>query len=310
MKFKDYYQILGLSRNATPEDIKRAYRRLARRYHPDVSKEPNAEARFKEINEANAVLSDPERRRTFDALGTQWQAGQDFRAPPGGMGGAGGPRPGFRFNAGDDLGQFSEFFSSIFGNFNRQFQEPQVRKGEDRATRISISLEEAFRGTSRQLRLDPTPADGASGLGRTLNVRIPAGVTQGQRIRLGGQGQPGSGGAPGGDLYLEVDIQPHALFQLQGRDLSLRLPVAPWEAALGATIPVPTLNGSVKLKIPAGAQAGLKLRLKGRGLPGDPPGDEYLLLEIRLPPADSDRAREFYRRMAQEFPFNPREGMG
>jgi len=141
-------------------------------------------------------------------------------------------------------------------------------------------------------------------------VRIPAGVTQGQRIRLGGQGQPGSGGAPGGDLYLEVDIQPHALFQLQGRDLSLRLPVAPWEAALGATIPVPTLNGSVKLKIPAGAQAGLKLRLKGRGLPGDPPGDEYLLLEIRLPPADSERAREFYRRMAQEFPFNPREGMG
>jgi curved DNA-binding protein len=311
MQYKDYYQILGLTREASAEDIKRAYRRLARKYHPDVSKEPNAEARFKEVNEAHAVLSDPERRRTFDALGSSWQPGQDFRPPPGGERVY---RQQYRFGADDDMGQFSDFFSSLFGGLGGRANEAsRQRKGADQSTRISISLLEAFQGTIRQVRLDAAPVDAdgrGTGSSRTLNVRIPPGVTQGQRIRLSGQGQPGMRGAPGGDLYLEVDIQPHPLYQLNGRDLQLQLPIAPWEAALGATVAVPTLSGPVNLKIPPGSQAGLKMRIKGRGLPGDPPGDEYVIPTLVLPPADSERAREFYRRMAQELPSDPRAGFG
>jgi len=306
MKYKDYYKILDVPRDATQDDIKRAYRRLARKYHPDVSKETDAEARFKEVNEANEVLRDPKKRATYDALGSNWRAGQEFRPPPGS-----GFRQDFRFDT-DDLGQFSDFFSSIFGGVGVRGAgggasfRPSRGHGRDQNARVRITLEEAYSGGTRRVRLE---AQYPGGEARTLNVRIPAGITSGQKIRLAGQGQPGLTGGARSDLYLEVEIQPHRFYQLDGRDLILHLPVTPWEAALGGTIAVPTPGGTVNLKIPAGSRSGRKLRLKGRGLPGEPPGDEYVVLEIQVPPADSEEAREFYRRMAREMPFDPRAHM-
>lgn len=311
MEYKDYYKTLGVARDASQDDIKRAYRRLARKYHPDVSKEPDAEARFKEVNEANEVLRDPEKRAAYDALGSNWRAGQDFRPPPGG----GGSRQ-FHFSP-EEAAEFSDFFSSLFGQGFREpgagGGQPRKRRGQDQSARIAIDLDEAFRGVTRQLRLD-LPEVGADGRvtlrSRTLNVRIPAGVTQGRQIRLAGQGAPGIHGGPAGDLYLEVELNPHRHFTPDGRDIHLRLPIAPWEAALGATVQVPTLGGVVNLKIPAGSQSGQRLRLKGRGLPGDPPGDELVTLEIVTPPAKSEEARRVYQHMAEQLRFNPRAELG
>lgn len=311
MEYKDYYKTLGVTRNATPEDIKRAYRRLARKYHPDVSKEPDAEARFKDVNEANEVLRDPEKRAAYDALGSDWRAGQDFRPPPG------GDSRGFHFSR-DEAAEFSDFFSSIFGQGFRSSGpsgggQARKRRGQDQGAHIGIDLDDAYRGVTRQVQLD-LPEIGADGLAttrsRTLNVRIPAGVTQGRQIRLAGQGGPGIHGGPAGDLYLEIEIRPHTHFIPDGRDIHLRLPVAPWEAALGATVQVPTLGGAVNLKIPAGSQTGRRLRLKGRGLPGDPPGDELVVLEIVTPPAHTEEAKRLYRHMAEQLRFNPRAELG
>ncbi|MBK1718001.1 DnaJ C-terminal domain-containing protein [Thiocystis violacea] len=308
MQYKDYYKTLGVARDASQDEIKRAYRKLARKYHPDVSKEPNAETRFKEINEANEVLRDAEKRSAYDALGSNWRAGQDFRPPPG----AGGARD-FHFNP-DQATDYSDFFASIFGRaFKSETKDSRRRRGQDQSVKLAIDLEEAHQGATRQIKLD-VPETGPGGQpttrSKTLNVRIPAGVTQGRQIRLAGQGSPGHNGGPAGDLYLEIDFKPHRLFTLEGRDIQLRLPIAPWEAALGATVKAPTLGGSVSLKIPPGSQSGQKLRLKGRGLPGDPPGDEILVLEIVTPPATSDAAREIYRRMAEQLPFDPRAQLG
>jgi curved DNA-binding protein len=309
MEYKDYYQTLGVSRDAAPDAIKRAYRKLARKYHPDVSKEPNAEARFKEVNEANEVLKDPEKRAAYDALGANWRAGQDFRPPPGG----GRGREEFHFGP-EEAAQFSDFFSSLFGReFHQRPSEPRRRRGQDQTVRIAIDLEEAYRGITRQLRLD-IPELGADGHvashSRTLNVRIPAGVTQGGQIRLSGQGGPGIHGGTAGDLYLEVEINPHPHFTPDGKDIHLRLPIAPWEAALGATVAVPPLGGAVNLKIPPGSDGGRRMRLKGRGLPGEPPGDEIVVLEIVAPPADTEDARRAYRHLAETLHFNPRAGLG
>ena len=318
MKYKDYYKILGVSREASQDEIKRAYRKQARKYHPDVSKEPDAEQRFKEVNEANEVLKDPQKRSTYDALGSGWQSGQEFRPPPGGQ----GFHREFHFDSGD-AGQFSDFFSSLFGGLggmgggmggmgggaDRGFRS----RGSDQSAKVRITLEESYAGTTRRLHVDLPEPDAQGRIHtkpRTLNVRIPAGVTPGQRIRLPGQGQAGLLGGPKGDLYLEVEIEHHPLYRLEGRDLHLQLPVTPWEAALGATVSVPTPGGAVNLKIPAGTQSGRKLRLKGRGLPGTPPGDEYVVLEIHTPPADSDKARDFYRRMQEELAFDPRARLG
>ncbi|MEJ2060911.1 MAG: DnaJ C-terminal domain-containing protein [Gammaproteobacteria bacterium] len=300
MEYKDYYKILGVSRDAPQDEIKKVYRRLARKYHPDVSKEADAEDRFKEVNEAYEVLKDPEKRKAYDQLGANWKAGQEFRPPPGweqgfDFGGAGGGFEGFAGGSG-----FSDFFESLFGGgFGRAAggHGGFRAKGQDVITGIDIDLEEAFHGSQKSLRLST---------GKTLQVRIPAGVTTGQRIRLSGQGGPGMGGGPNGDLYLEVHIRPHALYLLDGRDISLNLPVTPWEAALGTSLEVPTLSGRVNIKIPAGTQSGRKLRLKGRGLPGHPAGDMYLVIHISTPPADSAAARDFYERMRKEIPFNPR----
>lgn len=307
MKFKDYYKILGVPRDAGEADIKQAYRRLARKYHPDVSKEPDAEARFKEVNEAYEVLRDKEKRAAYDGLGRGWHAGEEFTPPPGwesGFSQAGGGSAGFG-------GGFSDFFESLFGHAG--FGGGFPARGDDQSARVSIGLEDAVNGVERTFNVTIPQRDARGRVEnrqRKLKVRIPAGVAQGQKIRLAGQGSAGRNGGPAGDLYLEVELQPHPLFRVEGKDVFLDLPVAPWEAALGATIPVRTLQGPVQMKVPAGSQSGRKFRLKGRGLPGNPPGDFYALLQIHTPAATTEEARTFYRNMALEMAFNPRDNLG
>ena len=316
MKFRDYYEVMGVARDASQEVIKRAYRRLARKYHPDVSKEADAEAKFKELQEAYEVLKDPEKRAAYNQLGENWRAGQDFRPPPDwgkgfefSRGGGGGRR-----SRGEAGVEFSDFFSELFGArspFGRggsSGRREYSAAGQDHMARVEIDLEDAYRGGTRtiELRTAELGDDGQLRVKpRTLRVNIPAGVTEGQQIRLAGQGSPGIGGGPSGDLYLEVSFRPHALFAVNGRDVTLELPVAPWEAALGEHVSVPTLGGAVDMKLPVGARAGQKLRLRGRGLPGPTPGDQYVTLKIVLPP-DSPSAREFFERMKQELSFDPR----
>lgn len=312
MEFKDYYTTLGIKRDASADDIKHAYRKLARKYHPDVSKEPHAEDRFKEVQEAYEVLKDPQKRTAYDQLGSGWKSGQEFRPPPGWQTDthfAGAP-----FEE-SDLGGFSDFFETLFGGRVRQgFREgfgEFAQRGRDEYAKINISLQEAFKGTAKTIQLQMPEVDASSGRIRTnlrtLKVSIPAGATQGQQLRLAKQGAQGLGGAPAGDLYLHVEINPHPLYTLQGRDVYITLPVTPWEAALGAEIRVPTLAGPVGLKLTPGSQAGQKLRLKGRGLAGRPPGDQYAILQIVVLPAKTEGERELYQKMAKIMPFNPRK---
>ncbi len=314
MEYKDYYKIMGVARDATQDEIKRAYRKLARKFHPDVSKEADAENRFKEVGEAYEVLKDPEKRAAYDHLGNQWQQGQEFQPPP-------GWDSGFEFSGGGftgaDASHFSDFFESLFGGAHPGFapggQAQFHMRGQDHHARVMVSLEDAYHGATRAITLQSPEVDAHGHVtvrSRTLKVRIPRGMKSGQQIRLTGQGAPGMGGGGAGDLYLEIDFQPHPLYRADGRDIYLELPVTPWEAALGAGISVPTLGGRVDLKIPAGSQSGRRLRLKGRGLPGTPPGDQYVLLRIETPPADDETAREFYRRMAEAMPFDPRKPRG
>lgn len=316
MEFKDYYAIMGVSREATPEQVKQAYRKLARKYHPDVSKEPDAEQRFKELGEAYEVLRDPQRRAAYDQLGAGPRPGEDFRPPPEwGSGfesrGAGGDEA-FAFE-----GDPSEFFQTLFGQggFGAGGARAQRRRerGSDHHARVIIDLAASFEGATRALtlRIPETGADGRAQLrDRTLNVKIPKGIQAGQHIRLAGQGEKPPGAVRPGDLYLEVQFAPHRIFRPEGRDLYLELPVAPWEAALGATVTVPTPTGPVELKVPAGSRAGSRLRLRSRGLPSTPPGDLYAILQIVLPPADSEPAREAYRAFAAAVPFDPRAEPG
>ncbi|GAO35366.1 cytochrome C biogenesis protein [Sulfuricella sp. T08] len=310
MEFKDYYQIMGVSRDAAQDEIKRAYRQLARKYHPDVSKEPDAEVRFKEVGEAYEVLKDPEKRAAYDQLGSSWKSGQDFRPPP-------DWNAGFEFSGGfggDGAEDFSDFFSTLFGGAPRQRGSGGYRtRGEDHHAKILIDLEDTFSGAARTLTLRAPQLDPQGRMvvaNRTLTVNIPKGIRAGQHIRLAGQGTPGIGGGTAGDLYLEVDFKPHSLYRVDGRDLYLDLPLAPWEAALGAEVTTSTPGGSVQVKVPPNTQAGRKLRLKGRGIPGNPPGDLYLVLQVVLPGADSERAREIYLTMARELAFNPRRTLG
>ncbi len=313
MKYKDYYQILGVKHDATQDEIKRAYRKLARKYHPDVSKEADAEARFKEVGEAYEVLKDPEKRAAYDQLGANWKAGQEFHPPP--EWDAGFEFSGGGFTAGD-ASAYSDFFESLFGREFRQAGGRRARfhaRGEDHHAKILIDLEDAYHGTTRAVTLRRPELDEQGRVQtreRTLNVRIPKGVKQGQSIRLAGQGAPGMGEGKAGDLYLEVEFKPHPFYRVDGRDLYLDLPVAPWEAALGATVKVPTPGGIVDLKVPAGSRQGRKLRLKGRGIPGNPPGDFYVVLQIALPPAKTEEDRALYRKMEQQMAFNPRARLG
>lgn len=325
MEYKDYYETLGVERDATQDAIKRAYRKLARKYHPDVSEESDADARFKALGEAYEVLKDPEKRAAYDQLGANWQAGQEFRPPP-------DWDAGFEFSGGDpgfDSERFSDFFEQIFGRgagggrrqaggmgggfgHGHGFRQSYQSRGEDRHARILIDLEDAFTGATRAIALHAPEVDPQGHVRtreRTLNVKIPKGVRSGQHIRLAGQGAPGVGGGTAGDLYLEVEFKPHRWYHVEERDLYLDLPLAPWEAALGAKVRVPTPAGAVGLSIPAGTASGARLRLKGRGIPGEPPGDLYAVVKIALPPASTDGARALYERMAREMPFNPRAAM-
>ncbi len=315
MEFTDYYQVMGVSRDATQDEIKRAYRKLARKYHPDVSEVADAEARFKEVGEAYEVLKDAEKRAAYDQLGADWKAGQDFRPPP-------DWDEGFEFSGGSPgdggLGgeQFSDFFESLFGQAQGgqgRGAHPRGReihrRGEDRHARIHIDFRDSYTGAQRSISLlvPQVTADGhVVTQEKTLNVKIPKGIQDGQKIRLAGQGSPGFGEGKAGDLFLEIEFREDSRYRINGADVTLSLPVAPWEAALGATVTVPIPSGNVDLKIPAGSGQGSKLRLKGKGLPGKTPGDFYVQLDVQLPPADNDAAKALYKKMSQEMPFNPR----
>jgi curved DNA-binding protein len=317
MDFQDYYETMGVARDATQDEIKQAYRKLARKYHPDVSDEPGAEDQFKAVGEAYEVLKDPEKRAAYDQLGSQYKAGQDFRPPP-----DWGQNFEFRGGASDFAGggaEFSDFFSSLFGQMGGGGpRQPGGRggfqiQGEDHHAKISISVEDSYAGVTRgiSLRLPEVTPDGhVVARDRILNVKIPKGVRPGQRIRLGGQGGPGMGDGKSGDLYLEIEFNTGGRYRVENSDVSMTLPVVPWEAALGATVTVPIPSGSVDLKIPAGSGQGNRLRLKGKGLPTKSPGDFYVELKIVLPPADSDEAKALYEKMKDELPFDPRADSG
>ncbi len=315
MEFKDYYETLGVPRDANADQIKKAYRRLARKYHPDVSKEPNAEMRMKEINEANAVLSDPEKRAAYDGLGSGHAAGEEFRPPPDWDAGFEFSGPGFSDSGATD---FSDFFTELFGRMRSAGRagERGARgaRGEDHHAKILLDVEDAWRGAQQRISLRVPKLDDRGRLTldtRTLDVRIPAGVRQGQLIRLAGQGSPGLGHGESGDLYLEVHFKPHPLYRIDGRDLVMELPVAPWEAALGAVVPVEVPDGkSLKIRIPPGAQTGGQLVAHGKGVPSDPPGDLVLNLRVVLPPADTPRAKELYESMARDLRFDARATRG
>lgn len=315
MEFRDYYELMGVDRNATQDEIKRAYRKLARKYHPDISKEPDAEKKFKEMGEAYEVLKDPEKRAAYDQLGKNYKAGQDFTPPPGWDAGFEFSGAGFGDTA--DASAFSDFFESLFGRGGFTQQRGPTggfhARGQDHHAKILIDLEDAIHGASRTITLQVPEVDDQGHVHtrtRTLNVNIPKGVKQGQQIRLAGQGAPGIGQGGTGDLYLEIAFNPHNLYRVEGRDIYLDLPVAPWEAALGSTVKVPTPNGIVEMKIPADSGSGKKMRLKGRGIPGKITGDFYVVLKISLPQADSDKAKAIYEQMKTELNFNPRRNLG
>jgi curved DNA-binding protein len=311
VEFKDYYKVMGVARDATDAQIKQAYRKLARKYHPDVSKEKDAEARFKDVGEAYEVLKSPEKRAAYDQLGQNHRAGEEFRPPP-------NWDSGFEFSgAGPGNSDYSDFFDSLFGAQGRAGPHSRGNfrsdRGEDHHAKVLLDLDASLRGGARPftLRMPEIDKDGRLvAKERTLNVQVPKGILAGQHIRLAGQGAPAHGEGTPGDLFIEVEFQPHTLYQVDGRDLSLELPVAPWEAALGATVKTPTPTGMVDLKIPPASHAGSKLRLKGRGIPSTPPGDFYVILQIALPAANDEKAKEAYEAMASALPFNPRARLG
>lgn len=318
MEFRDYYEVMGVDRGASQDDIKKAYRRLARKYHPDVSKEADAESRFKEVGEAYAVLKDPEKRAAYDQLGANWQAGQDFRPPPDWDSGFEFSGRGFDGGFEGDPSQFSDFFEELFGQQYRSARTGRGGagfsvKGEDHHAKVMIDIEDAYNGSTRDIGLKAPEVDPSGHVllkERTLSVRIPKGVKQGQRIRLAGQGAPGVGDGPAGDLYLEIEFKPHNLYRVEERDVYLDVPLAPWEAALGAKVKVPTPSGPVDLTVPPDTTRSRTLRLKGKGIPGKIAGDLYAELRITLPKANSDKARKLYETMRDELGYDPRSGLG
>jgi curved DNA-binding protein len=300
MQFKDYYASLGVPRDANAEQIKRAYRKQARKYHPDVSKEKNCEAQFKDVQEAYEVLKDDAKREAYDRLGQHWKDGDNFTPPPGN-----GAHAGFGSNA-----DFSEFFAQMFdrGQARQHTRRDNFQmRGQDRSLRIQISLADSYLGASRAVSFESPAPDGRGRVtAKTINVSLPKGIVAGQHIRLAGQGTAGYGGGPAGDLFLEVEFEADRRFHAEGRDIYLELPILPWEAALGAKVVVPTLGGKVELSIPPGSQAGRKLRLGGRGLPGQPAGDQLVVLTIHVPTADDEAQRAAYRELARLLPNDPR----
>jgi curved DNA-binding protein len=310
MEYQDYYKILGLERDATSDQIKQAYRKLARKYHPDVSKEVDAEKRFKEIGEAYAVLKDPEKKAAYDQMGSNWSSGQGFNPPPNWDSGYEFRGNGWGDGANPD---HSEFFESIFGRRAQQANQQSAQfniPGEDHHAKIEIDLVDSYLGAQRSIGLKMPALDEQGHLRmqeRTLEVKIPKGIRSGQHLRLAGQGSPGFGNGKAGDLYLEIVIKPNSLFRVDGKDVMVELNLAPWEAALGATVDLPTPTGKVELNIPANTMAGKKLRLKGKGIPSQEPGDLYAAIRLVTPPAASSSDKEAYQAMAKSFAaFNPR----
>jgi len=333
LHYKDYYESLGVPRTATQDDIRKAYRKLARKYHPDVNKSPGAEAKFKEVAEAHEVLSDADKRKKYDTLGNNWQNGQDFTPPPGwdfrqyrqqqpnaeyaeqmfGGGGGGG-------NA------FSDFFESLFGGAQHQQHQRHPRssmfeqsfaqapqQAEDQEAAITISLEDAYHGATKHLTLQTAPAGRRSRTAqpeaKTLEVHIPKGVRDGSKIRLRGQAPPAAPGAPAGDLYLRVTLAPHRIFRVHDADLEVDVPITPWEAALGAKVRVPTVDGAAMLAVPAGAQSGMKMRLRGKGLPAfgkTPAGDLFAIMQIAVPATLTAREKQLFEELAKTSHFDPR----
>lgn len=321
VQFRDYYEILGVPRTSTQEEIQRAYRKLARKYHPDVNKAADAEEKFKKINEAYEVLKDPDKRQKYDELGANWKDGQEFRPPPGweqyyGFGGAGGgARTEYHWGG---AGGFSDFFEMLFGGQGfggtqgRGKRSPVwTQAGADQEATLRISLEDAFHGATKSISLQTqnvTPQGQLSVQEKSYDVKIPAGILPGQRIRLSGQGGPGMGGGPRGDLYLKVEIEPHPVYRLEGRDIYMNLPLSPWEAVLGTEVQVQTLSGPVSLKVPPGTQSGQKMRLRGKGMPNPrgAPGNLYVVTTIMVPKKPSARERELFEELQKASNFNPR----
>lgn len=316
MGYKDYYTILGVERSASQEDIQRAYRKLARKYHPDVNKEPGAEERFKELSAAYAVLKDAEKRKLYDQYGDSWKAVSEGHVPP-----SGAERIHVDFKgAGFDPGQFEDLgslFDSIFGvdfagtgkgHRRTTYRRDWPMAGEDHEATLALSLEEAIEGGERTIHL----TDPSTCTKRSFTVRIPAGVRDGQRIRLAGQGSQGASGGPDGDLYLRVQLNPHPIFKLDGGDLYTKLPVSPWEAALGAEVEAPTLEGTVRVKVPAGSSSGRKIRLKGKGyhLPNKKRGDLYIELSVAIPKELDNDEKKLLTKLAEVSRFNPRAQQG
>ncbi|MFD1122977.1 DnaJ C-terminal domain-containing protein [Methylophilus flavus] len=307
MKFKDYYEVLNVAKSATDVEVKAAYRKLARKYHPDVSKDPNAEDKFKELGEAYAVLKDPEKRAAYDQVGTGSKHGQEFTPPP-------NWDAGFEFSGngfGNNSNTYnSEFFEEIFGRQARNQQNQNNHaKGQDHHAKVMIDLGDSYSGAKKSISLKLPVQDGSGRMGmqdRTLDVTIPKGIYAGQHLRLSGQGSPAMGTGNAGDLYLEIAFKPNVRYRTEGRDVYMDLPVTPWEAALGATISLPTPDGSVELKIPLGSNSNRKLRLRKRGIPGVEPGDLYVVTTIVTPPADTEEEKAAYIAMANAFHFDPR----
>jgi curved DNA-binding protein len=299
MKYKDYYQVLGVPRSASTDEIKKAYRRLARKYHPDVSKEAGAEEKFKEVNEANDVLSDPDKRSAYDQLGF-YRPGQDFRPPPGWGERFGGGARGAEFAGAD----FSDLFSQLFGGGGmggHGFQGKGAPKGRDVEASATLTLEEAYHGAEKHIHLAGSGGRGA------VRFKVPPGTLPGKRLRLAGKGQASPYGGPSGDLYLQIQIAPHGRYRLEGKDVYLDTPIAPWEAALGASLQVPTLSGNVRIKVPAGARSGQRLRLPGRGMPvKEGAGDFYVQLQVVLPAELSEEAKGLLRQLESVCAFDPR----
>lgn len=310
MEYKDYYTILGVEKDASQDEVKRAYRRLARKYHPDVNKDPDAENMFKDLGEAYEVLKDPEKRAAYDKFGSNWQGGQDFKPPP-------NWDAGFEFSGGGftgaEHGGYSDFFEELFGH--GRFTQAGQRtagfrmQGENQHAKIVIRLEDAFHGSKQTITLSRAQVDEQGHVRtepHTLHVTIPKGITQGQRIRLKGQGNPGYGNAPNGDLFLEIAFGEHPLFHAEGMDIHHTLAITPWEAALGATMTVPTLGGPIEMKIPPGSQGGRQLRLKGRGLStNNKNGDQYNTLRIIVPEPKNEEQKKLYQEMARLMSTNP-----
>lgn len=320
MEFKDYYKILGVADSADADEIKKSYRKLARKYHPDVSKEANAEDKFKELGEAYEVLKDPEKRSEYDELKNAGAYNPDgkFHPPPGWESAAHFSSGGF---TDADASHFSDFFEAVFGKggsahrtYNQQGGQRSFRmRGDDLHHKLALFLEEVYQGAEKQIRLSIPEVDDyglVSHKQKTLNVKIPPGITQGQHIRLKGQGAPGVGGGESGDLFLEIELAPHPLYRAVGKDLFLELPISPWEAALGTEVTAPTLTGKVRVKIPAASRAGQKLRLKAMGLPGKNTGDLIISLKIEMPAHHSAEAKALYEQLAKLEGFNPRAALG